>query len=340
MNILFNFLLLIAGFVLLIKGADIFIDSASKIAAKLKVPPILIGLTIVAFGTSAPEFAVSVKSLLSNNGDILLGNVIGSNILNITLILGLSAMFGQLRVRTNTVRKEIPILLMITLSFTVLILDHILNGSGPNNFVRQDGIVLTIIFGIFIYYLISMAKKDSIIKSQNSQLSHDSNSTITTKSSSSSIEFIKLIVWTLLGIAGIVIGSNLVVDSASYIAGSIGISQKMIALTIVALGTSLPELVTSVIATRKGQTDIAIGNVIGSNIFNLAVVAGLPVAIFGGIPQVSFSYVDLAAMVFAALLLFIFVKNDRKINKAEGVAFLALFAVYYSYVIITGVGIL
>ena len=233
---LLNIIVLVIGFIILIKGADLFVDGASGIAGNFKVSKILIGLTIVAFGTSAPEFAVSVKSLLINSGDMVLGNVIGSNILNILLILGLSALVHPLNVKNNTVKKELPITLMITCAFAVLLSDNLFAGNIVNSFPRGDGLVLILFFGVFMYYLISMMRN----KIEDEE---DTNLPSLKKS----------IVLTLLGLIGIVLGSNFVVDSASGLAKIIGISERMISLTIVALGTSLPELVTSVTATKKGE---------------------------------------------------------------------------------------
>ena len=314
---IFNTIILILGFIILIKGADLFVDGASGIAGNFKVSKILIGLTIVAFGTSAPEFAVSVKSLLINSGDMVLGNVIGSNILNILLILGLSALVHPLNVKNNTVKKELPITLMITCAFAVLLSDNLFAGNIVNSFPRGDGLVLILFFGVFMYYLISMMRN----KIEDEE---DTNLPSLKKS----------IVLTLLGLIGIVLGSNFVVDSASELAKIIGISERMISLTIVALGTSLPELVTSVTATKKGEYDIAIGNVVGSNIFNVGVVIGIPIALLGGINNINFSYIDITIMIISALLLFLFSFNDHKISKKEGIIFLITFVIYYSYVII------
>ncbi len=314
---LLNIIVLVIGFIILIKGADLFVDGASGIAGNFKVSKILIGLTIVAFGTSAPEFAVSVKSLLINSGDMVLGNVIGSNILNILLILGLSALVHPLNVKNNTVKKELPITLMITCAFAVLLSDNLFAGNIVNSFPRGDGLVLILFFGVFMYYLISMMRN----KIEDEE---DTNLPSLKKS----------IVLTLLGLIGIVLGSNFVVDSASGLAKIIGISERMISLTIVALGTSLPELVTSVTATKKGEYDIAIGNVVGSNIFNVGVVIGIPIALLGGINNINFSYIDITIMIISALLLFLFSFNDHKISKKEGIIFLITFVIYYSYVII------
>ncbi len=311
-----NIILLTIGFVILIKGADIFVEGASGIAENLKVPKILIGLTIVAFGTSAPEFAVSIKSLLSNSGDIVLGNVIGSNILNILLILGISSLIHSLNVKSATVKKELPITLLISTLFAVLLSDNLFDKGAVNSFSRSDGVILVLFFMVFIYYLISISRKKVEVEDESNVL-----------------PIWKAIIYTICGIAGIVLGSNFVVDSATHIAGILGVSERMIALTIIALGTSLPELATSVTATKKGEYDIAIGNVVGSNIFNIGMVIGIPTAIFGGIPVITFSYIDLIVMLVASVLLFMFSFNDYKITRTEGIIFLILFLAYYSYVV-------
>lgn len=308
-------ILLIIGFIILIKGADFFVDGASGIAENFHVSKMLIGLTIVAFGTSAPEFAVSVKSLLAGSGDIVLGNVIGSNVLNILLILGLSSQFHSLNVKNNTVKKELPITLLITTLFACLLSDNLFDKT-KNAFTRGDGITLILFFLVFVYYLISMMRN---------KIDEDEKT--------NTISLGKAIVWTVGGIIAIVLGADTVVNSSSAIAKLLGVSERMISLTIIALGTSLPELVTSISATRKGEYDIAIGNVVGSNIFNIGVVIGVPIAIFGGIGTVSFSYIDIIVMILAALLLFIFSRNDYKITRFEGLIFLFIFIIYYSYVI-------
>ena len=312
-----NIILLIIGFVILIKGADLFVDGASNIALNFKVSKMLIGLTIVAFGTSAPEFAVSVKGLLSGSFDIVLGNVIGSNILNILLILGVAAMIHPLVVKSNTVKKELPITLLITALFAVLLSDNLFDKSMSNNFTRGDGIVLILFFLVFIYYLINLMR-NKVEESTDEKV----------------LSLPKSFLYTFVGLVMIILGSNFVVDSASYLAKAFGVSERIISLTIIALGTSLPELVTSVMATKKGEYDIAIGNVVGSNIFNIGIVIGLPVTILGGISKIAFSYIDLIVMVVTALMLYLFSKNDYKISKREGLSFLILFVVYYSYVIL------
>ena len=315
-----NIILLVIGFVILIKGADYFVDGASSIAGNFKVSKMLIGLTIVAFGTSAPELAVSIKSMITHSGDIVLGNVIGSNILNILLILGTSSLVHDLYVKNNTVKKELPITLLITTLFIVLISDSLFDKGLNNSFTRGDGIAVLLFFTVFIYYLISMARNK-----------------IDDEQEETYMKMSKALLFTLGGLIGIVLGSNFVVDNASELASTLGVSEKMIALTIIALGTSLPELVTSVTATKKGEYDIAIGNVVGSNIFNIGMVLGIPTTIFGTIPNITVNYIDLSVMLLAAFLLFLFSLNDRKITKIEGIIFLLIFLTYYSYVVYMGI---
>ena len=314
-----DILLLIVGFVILIKGADLFVEGSSSIAVNFKVPKIVIGLTIVAFGTSAPEFAVSIKSIISGNHDIVLGNVIGSNILNILLILGVSALFNPLLVKNNTVKKELPIMMLITCLFVVLLCDNTFDPVLVNSFTRSDGIIVSLFFLVFIYYLIAITKNRKDDDGEYKKLSLP-----------------KSFLFTFLGIGMIVLGSNFAVNSAVSIATVIGVSEKLISLTIVAFGTSLPELVTSITATKKGECDLAIGNVVGSCIFNIGIVIGIPVAIFGGISEINFNNFDSLVMILSVLILFTFAINDRKISKKEGILFLLCFVAYYTIVIING----
>ena len=312
-----NIVILIIGFIVLIKGADWFVDAASSLAENFHLSKMLIALTIVAFGTSAPELAVSIKSSISGSGDIVLGNVIGSNILNILLILGVSSCIHSLNVKSATVKKELPITILLSILLTVLMSDVLITGAKVNSLTRSDGISILLFFMVFIYYLLSVMR--SKVEEENEKAKYG---------------IIKSIVYTIIGIACLVLGSNAVVDSASIIAKTLGVSERMISLTIIALGTSLPELVTSVIATKKGEYDIAIGNVVGSNIFNIGIVLGLPLALFGGIPSFSINIVDLIALLISSILLFVFSYNDRKLSRKEGIMFLIIFVVYYSFVII------
>ena len=314
-----NILILILGFVILIKGADYFVDGASGIAGHFKISKIIIGLTIVAFGTSAPELAVSIQAMINGSGDIVFGNVIGSNVLNILLIVGISSLFHSLNVKNNTVRKELPLLLLITSLFSILLLDNLADNSLKNVFARNDGFVVIMIFLIFVYYLLNSIRNKKEEEEEDNQ--------------EENISILRAIFYVAIGLTGIVIGSDFVVDGATNIAKLIGISERMISLTVIALGTSLPELVTSVTATRKGEYDIAMGNVVGSNIFNICLVVGVPVSIFGTISNLTISMFDIFVMCLATLLLFLFSVGDYKITRKEGLDFITLFIVYYSYVI-------
>ena len=318
MEIVLQVILLIVGFVLLIKGADWFVDGASSTASHFKVPKSLIGLTIIAFGTSAPELAISLKALSAGSSDMVLGNVIGSNIINILLILGLAAVIRPLAIRKETVRKEIPICILISSLLIVLFLDVQLNAAGKNEITRSDGIAILLFFAVFLYYLISMAihARDHNVKEKPRW------------------KIGKSLLFTVVGLGGIVLGSNLVVDNATLLAGAMGISERVIALSVIALGTSLPELVTTVVAAKKGETELVLGNILGSNIFNICIVLGVPVAIFGSVSPASFAVYDLVALVGSAALLFIFSATNHKINRVEGAMMLLMFGVYYTLVFI------
>ena len=318
MDIALQIALLVVGFILLIKGADFFVDGAASIAANFKVSKTLIGLTIIAFGTSAPELAVSIKALASGSTDMVLGNVIGSNILNILLILGLAAVIRPLAIRKETIRKEIPICILISSLLVVLFLDTQINSAEVNQITRSDGLAILLFFAVFLYYLISMALH-----------SHDKN-----KREKPKWKLGLSFLFTALGLAGIILGSNFVVDSATEIATAIGISERVVALTVIALGTSLPELVTTVVAAKKGETELVLGNILGSNIFNICVVLGIPVAIFGAVTPAGFSVVDLVALLGSAGLLFVFSVTNHKINRLEGSMMLLMFATYYTLVFI------
>ena len=317
-----SILLLILGFVFLIKGADIFVDGASNLAQNFKIPKIIIGLTIVAFGTSAPELAVSIKANLSGSSDIVLGNVVGSNILNILLILGLSGLFSAMSVKDDTVKKEIPFTILFSSLLMVLSFDNMFDKNISNVITRTDGIVILLFFIIFIYYLVTVMINNRKKEKENEE--------------KPKYNILLSIVFTILGLIGIVFGSNFVVDNAVEIAKTLNVSEKMISLTIVAFGTSLPELVTSVQASRKKENDIAIGNIIGSNIFNIGMVVGIPSAFIGQVTVGAFNYIDMFTMIISAILLFLLTFKNRKLGRFEGIVMLIIFAFYYTHVIIAG----
>lgn len=312
-SMIINILLLVVGFALLIKGADIFVDGASSTAQNFKVSKMLIGLTIIAFGTSAPEFAVSMSALASGSTDMVLGNVIGSCILNILLILGVAAVIKPIKIKDNTVKKELPLTMLISTLLVVLFLDISLGNGSSNMITRSDAIVILLFFSVFLYYLISIARhKKETNEEEKPQYS-----------------LIKSIVLVIIGLAGIFFGSDLVVDNATDIAKILGLSERVIALTIIAFGTSLPELVTTIVSSKKGEQDLLVGNIIGSNIFNICIVLGIPVAIYGTITPSSFQMIDLIMLVGSSILLFIFSSGTRKITRFEGATMLIVFVVYY-----------
>lgn len=324
-NVVIDFIvslvLLVAGFVLLIKGADIFVDGASKVAAKMRIPLIVIGLTIVAFGTSAPEAAISITSACQGTAGIAVGNVIGSNILNVLLILGISALFAKLPVKKTTLKYEIPFVAFITL---------VLLGIGCLGWDlnRIDGVILAVLFVLFFIYLIRLSKSGD-------GAADDDVPELTEKDTVP-----KMILFILLGLVFIVFGSDATVAGASEIASQLGVSDRIIGLTIVAFGTSLPELVTSVTAARKGKTDIAIGNIIGSNIFNILFVGGIS-AIVSPQPipfQPSFIIDSIVAFI-SAVVLGLFVLKNKSLGKAGGITMLVMYGAYFAYLLITSLAV-
>jgi cation:H+ antiporter len=312
-------LILVIGFIFLIKGADIFVDGASCTARHLKISKMFVGLTIVAFGTSAPEFAVSVKALLSNSSDMVLGNVIGSNITNILLILGVGALISPITIKDNTVKKEIPLCLILTLLLSVLFLDKIFAGSSINSITRGDAISILLVFTIFLYYIFTISKNKIDKKEDNDDIPYG---------------MVKSIIFIVLGLIGIVLGSNMVVDSATFIARYLGVSERIISLTIIAIGTSLPELATTITSSLKKEQDILVGNVIGSNIFNICVVLGIPVTLFGSVTSTSFTYIDIIFFIIAPVLLFMFSRSHYRISKLEGFSLILLYLTYYMLVFV------
>lgn len=305
MEIALSCFILLAGFVMLVKGADWFVEGAAGIAGRFGIPQLVIGLTIVAMGTSLPEAAVSITSALSGSDGITVGNVVGSNILNILLILGITSLILPIPVQNSTVRIEIPLMIAVTIVFLLSGLDHQIK--------RWEGLLYWLIFLGYLVYLFRMAK--------NSEEKEE--------------PVARLPLWLqLLMLAGggavIVAGSNLAVRGATEIARFLGVSERFIGLTVVALGTSLPELVTSVIAARKGNADIAIGNIVGSNIFNILFVAGTSAVIVPVLFQPAFA-ADSVVAIAAAVLLWLCVLKDHKLTRGGGLLMLLSYAAYFIY---------
>lgn len=305
MEILIQLVLLAVGFVLLVKGADCFVDGASQIAAKLHIPQLIIGLTIVAMGTSAPEAAVSISAALKGSADITIGNIAGSNILNILIILGLSALFTPLPVERSTARREMPFLAIISLLLLVQGWDGVIS--------LADGLVLSVLFISFLLYLIIKAKR---------QPEHN-------ETPGKQRKLWQALLLTVIGLAAIVVGSDVAVDAACALARIFGMSERFIGLTIVALGTSLPELFTSVTAARKGSVDIAIGNIVGSNIFNILFVVGLS-ALVTPVPFAAAFRFDGAVAAAAAVLLLVFCAVSGRLKRWHGGVLLAGYAAYFA----------
>ena len=315
-SMIVSVILLVVGFILLIKGADTFVDGASKIAAKLNVPLIVIGLTIVAFGTSAPEAAISINSAFQNSAGIAVGNVIGSNILNILLILGIAALFTAVPVKKTTFKYEIPFVIAIS---AILVLLGIIGGSID----KIDSIILLVLFVAFFVYLILLSKKGD----------NDAGDDVPTLTAKDTVP--KMIIFIILGLAAIVLGSDFTVTGATAIAQALNVDDRIIGLTIVAFGTSLPELVTSVTAAKKQQADIAIGNVVGSNIFNILFVIGLA-SLFSPNP-INFEntfIIDGIVAILAVIILWLLVFKNKKISKAGGIIMLVSYAIYFAYLLL------
>ena len=301
-----KYVILLVGFVMLIKGADIFVDGSSNIAKRFGIPSIIVGLTIVAMGTSAPELSVSVQSALAGMNDISIGNVVGSNIFNLLVVLGVSSIIGKLKI---TDYKNV---IMMLLSSLILLLFGF-NGQ----LTRSEGIVLLLIFAGYIFNLVLKAIKDNNKTEENENVK----------------PLFTTIISCIIGLIAIVWGGDLVVESASAIAQQLGMSQNLIGLTIVAIGTSLPELVTSVVATKKGELDIATGNVIGSNIFNLLLIIGASVTINPMVVS-TVAIIDIMFTVAVVILFIILTGKNESLDKVKGIPLILIYVAYIIYTII------
>ena len=314
MEIVIQGILLVLGFVMLIKGADWFVEGASGIADRFGIPQLVIGLTIVAFGTSAPEAAVSISAAMKGNADITIGNVVGSNILNILIILGLTAVICPIAVQKSTFKYEIPYVILVSVAMFGL-------GYFDQTVSRVDGIILWVMMIVYMIYLLNMAKKG------------EANAEATVKEEKKPIW--KLLILVAVGLVLIVWGSDVTVNAATNIALAFNVSERIIGLTIVALGTSLPELMTSVTAARKGKADIAIGNVVGSNIFNVLFVVATTAVITPVVYAESF-LVDSVMMIESAVLLWLcLLGKEKKLKRWAGAIMLGLYAGYLIYMLMS-----
>lgn len=302
-----EYILLIVGFVLLIKGADLFVDGASSVAAKLKVPSLIIGLTVVSIGTSLPEAAVSVSASLSGNNSISLGNVIGSNIFNLLMVVGVSSAILPIVTDRDMLKRDMPINIGITVLLGILLFD--------GNLSRLEALLLLLLLVAYMFLLIRSALKNRVEAEETKVLS-----------------WAKSIVFIVLGVAAIIGGGQLVVNSAKTIAMALGMSETLVGLTVVAIGTSLPELVTSVVAARKGDSGIAMGNVIGSNLFNILFILGMAGVIKPLTADAAF-FIDTGILLGISALMLLFAFTKRKISRVEGITCVLLYVAYTAYII-------
>jgi cation:H+ antiporter len=316
-----TYFLFAVGFVLLIKGADLLVEGASSIAKKLKISSIVIGLTIVAFGTSAPEFIVNIFAAAKGNTEIAIGNILGSNIANIFLILGISAMIYPLLAKKNTVLKEIPLSLLAAVVIGLMANDALIDGQGFSAITRIDGFILLGFFAIFLYYTFGITKSsDDLAEPEQIKI----------------LTYTKSILFILGGLLGLVLGGKWIVDGAIKIAEIFGVSQSLIGLTVVAVGTSLPELATSAMAAYRKQSDIAIGNVVGSNIFNIFWILGFS-AVIRPLPFNPASNRDILMAILASLVLFLvmFVGKKRVVERWQGALMVFIYVGYVAFLVVT-----
>lgn len=319
-----SILLLVIGFSLLVKGADFFVDGSSAIAKRLRIPSFVIGLTLVAFGTSAPELAVSLSASLKSSNDIAIGNVVGSNIFNLLVVLGLSALIKPVSVEKGIIKKDYPLSLFAAILLGVLSLDTIIFKAPYMTIGRIDGIILLIVFVFFMYTTLRTGFKHRT--QTDVQLSEAYNITASTSA-------VKSIIIIIIGLAAIIIGGDFSVESAKNIARELGLSEALIGLTIVAIGTSLPELVTSVVAAGKDESDIAVGNVIGSNIFNIFFILGISATITPMTMSSSYLY-DILTLIFITLATYLPVAKIKKVPRSMGLIMVITYVIYTIYLII------
>lgn len=311
-------IVLIIGFLLLMKGADYFVDGASAIAQKLRIPSIVIGLTIVAFGTSAPELAVSLGAALKGSNDIAIGNVVGSNMFNTLVVLGTSAAITPVMVKKDIIKRDYPFSIIAAVLLGILSMDMIFVKAETMTIGRVDGIILLM---LFVFFVVSIVRNG--LRERNTNVEESSNI---------DMPLWKSILIIVVGLAGIIIGGDLSVESAKDIARAFGMSEALIGLTIVAFGTSLPELVTSIVAARKGENDIAVGNVVGSNIFNILLILGLSATILPMNMSSTYLY-DILILVVITAATYIPIAKTKKVGRPMGIIMVGVYLLYTIYLI-------
>lgn len=321
MELLKSAIILVIGFVLLIKGADFFVEGSSSVAKKFNVPSLIIGMTIVAMGTSLPELAVSVTASMTGNNTLAVSNVAGSNIFNLMVVCGACALFVPLTIEKNTLLKEFPFSIICAGLLVVL-------GFLGMSLGRVDGIIFLVIFIVYLLWMIRSAKQ-----ARNAEDKLEKEEEEFVEEEIKILPMWKCLLFIVGGMIAIKFGGDFVVDGASAIAAGFGLSQTLIGLTIVALGTSLPELVTSIVAARKDEVDMALGNVIGSNIFNILLILGVAAAI-SPITFLMENIIDIVILIVMSLVVWIFAWTSKEINRKEGIAMLLMYAVYMVYICI------
>ena len=316
---LINIILLAIGLFALVKASDVFVDSASSFATSMRAPKTLIALTIAAFGTCAPELAISFNSIATHNYDMTLANVIGSCVVNILLIVGIATIVNPIKVKNKIIKNELPLLVITSAAFCIALNDSLF-GSYKNGLSRLEAGAFVFLFGVFMLYIVL-----AYIKNRPKTRGRPPKAKYTPLRST---------IYIIITIIVIGIASNITVDNAAELAEKIGISEKIISMTVIVIGTSLPELVMTAGAARKGEFELAVGNIIGTNIFNICIVLGLPILIFGGFESESFNIIDSVAVLLAALTYYICSRSGKKLIRAEGVLMVSIFLCYYVYILL------
>ena len=338
MEFVFDVFFFLVGLTLIVKGADWLTDGAASIAYRLHIPTLVIGLTIVAVGTSAPEFVVSMMGALRHDPDIAIGNVVGSNIFNILAIIGCTALIMPLSMTRSNVMRDLPILVLSSVALFVMLIDTILDSEATSNSLsRGDGLILLCLFLMFMYYTMHLARKG-----RKQSANTDDNGEYTNKmpawlpSAIRRYPFVVYVAMVFMGLTSLIVGGNWMVDGASGIARALGVSDAIIALTIVSIGTSAPELATSIMAARKGDNAMAVGNIVGSVVFNTLLILGASATVYP-LPMEGITMVDLYILLGASLMFWSFGKFGRKryvITRGEGLLMVALQVAYYVYLVL------
>ena len=316
---LINIILLAIGLFALVKASDVFVDSASSFATSMRAPKTLIALTIAAFGTCAPELAISFNSIATHNYDMTLANVIGSCVVNILLIVGIATIVNPIKVKNKIIKNELPLLVITSAAFCIALNDSLF-GNYKNGLSRLEAGAFVFLFGVFMLYIVL-----AYIKNRPKTRGRPPKAKYTPLRST---------IYIIITIIVIGIASNITVDNAAELAEKIGISEKIISMTVIVIGTSLQELVMTAGAARKGEFELAVGNIIGTNIFNICIVLGLPILIFGGFESEIFNIIDSVAVLLAALTYYICSRSGKKLIRAEGVLMVSIFLCYYAYILL------